>query len=82
MEESSQVLMKLDGLFEGILDGFDEREMLLIVTSDHGNMEDLSTKSHTLNPVPLLALGARHQDITRNATNLTHVAPAILNLFR
>ena len=82
MKEANQVLSKLDCLFEGILDRFDHREMLLLVTSDHGNLEDLSTKSHTLNPVPLLALGARHLEITRDAKNLTHVAPAILRLFQ
>ena len=26
---------------------------LLVLTSDHGNIEDLSTRTHTLNPVPL-----------------------------
>ena len=25
----------------------------LIISSDHGNLEDLSIKTHTLNPVPL-----------------------------
>jgi len=29
----------------------------LIITSDHGNLEDLSTKTHTRNKVPLFVLG-------------------------
>jgi len=32
-------------------------EDTLLVTSDHGNLEDLSTKTHTLNPVPLFVKG-------------------------
>lgn len=30
---------------------------ILVLTSDHGNCEDLSTRGHTLNPVPLLVHG-------------------------
>ena len=33
-------------------------ESLVLLTSDHGNVEDLSTKSHTRNPVPLIARGS------------------------
>lgn len=29
----------------------------VFICSDHGNVEDLSTRSHTLNPVPVLAFG-------------------------
>jgi hypothetical protein len=51
----------------------------LVVCSDHGNLEDATTKSHTLNPVPLLAVGpgAAH---FRQATAITDVAPAILSV--
>ncbi len=31
---------------------------ILVLTSDHGNCEDLSTRGHSLNPVPLLVHGA------------------------
>ena len=29
----------------------------MLVCSDHGNVEDLSTRSHTLNRVPVLGFG-------------------------
>ncbi|MFV1884059.1 MAG: hypothetical protein ACMZ7B_06210 [Balneola sp.] len=32
-------------------------EDTLVITSDHGNLEDLSTKTHTRNEVPLFVLG-------------------------
>jgi 2,3-bisphosphoglycerate-independent phosphoglycerate mutase len=82
MSRALHILERLDGLFKGILDTFDHDSMLCVVTSDHGNLEDLSTKSHTRNPVPLLAFGKHHHDITREAKNLTHVAPAILKILR
>ncbi|HTK81597.1 MAG TPA: metalloenzyme [Bacteroidota bacterium] len=77
--EANDVLHNLDGLFEGILDNLGGT--LLVVTSDHGNLEDLSTKSHTRNPVPLMCAGRQHHRITDRVKNLTHIAPAILELF-
>ncbi|RIK30228.1 MAG: hypothetical protein DCC56_07780 [Anaerolineae bacterium] len=54
-------------------------ELLVLVTSDHGNMEDLSTRKHTDARVPALAIGSRsaREEFTRGMTDLTHVAPAI-----
>ena len=80
MQRAAEVLGELDALLEGVLGAFAHDSMLLIVTSDHGNLEDLSTKSHTRNPVPLLAVGSRHREFTSNARNLTHVVPAIVNM--
>jgi phosphopentomutase len=42
----------------GIIDSLDANETLLLITSDHGNIEDLTTKTHTRNPVPLILYGA------------------------
>jgi len=44
-----QTLEKLDRFFSRVR----KFEGLLIVTSDHGNIEDLSVRTHTKNPVPL-----------------------------
>jgi len=57
VERAAAVLHALDRFFAGLLSSFEAAQSLLIVTSDHGNLEDLSTKSHTLHPVPLLAYG-------------------------
>lgn len=81
MSDAIEVLRKLDEFLEGILSVFERDTMLLFITSDHGNLEDLSTKGHTRNPVPLLVVGDRHREVTERATDLTHVAPAILSLF-
>lgn len=80
MNEAVEVLEKLDGLIGGILNNLDHQSMLFVLTSDHGNLEDLSTKSHTRNPVPFLAAGMRHREIAGQIKNLTHITPAILNL--
>ncbi len=54
---------------------------LLLLTSDHGNLEDLSTKTHTLNPVPALVVGPKRQrlvELLAGEGSITAVTPAIL----
>lgn len=71
--------------FDGVLGGVEEErrkrkeELLVLATSDHGNMEDLSTRKHTGVHVPELVLGSKHarEEFTRGMTDLTHIAPAI-----
>ena len=81
MQGAVDVLGKIDQLLEGIMSAFHDESMLLIVTSDHGNLEDLSTKSHTRNQVPLLAVGKSHRQIVSAVRNINHVTPAILKIF-
>ena len=68
--------------FDGVLGGVWERtedELLVVVTSDHGNMEDMSTRRHTDAHVPALVIGERaaRDEFTQGMTDLTHIAPAI-----
>lgn len=78
MAEAHRVLGSFDRMLGGLLDAVDTRSTLIAITSDHGNLEDLSTKSHTRNPVPLIAIGAGHKRMAGSVKNLTHIAPAIL----
>jgi 2,3-bisphosphoglycerate-independent phosphoglycerate mutase len=52
----------------------------LVICSDHGNVEDASTKMHTTNPVPLLVVGPAANGFCE-AVDITDVAPLILSLF-
>ena len=56
---------------------------LLLMTSDHGNIEDLTTKEHTRNPVPALIVGkerGRLVELLSKKDSITAVAPALLEL--
>jgi len=56
---------------------------LLIMTSDHGNLEDLTTKEHTRNPVPALIVGkkrGRLVELLSKEGSITAVAPALLEM--
>lgn len=80
-ETACNTLKMLDEFVESITALCKATNMLLVITSDHGNIEDMGTKSHTRNPVPLLAVGPKAEKITTNTTCLTQVTPRILRVF-
>lgn len=51
-----------------------------ILTSDHGNIEDLSVRNHTLNDVPTIVWGRRKEKVASQIKDLTDITPAILSL--
>lgn len=55
-EDAERVLKPLDEFLLHIIKN-KRRSDTLVITSDHGNLEDLSTKTHTRNKVPLFVLG-------------------------
>jgi 2,3-bisphosphoglycerate-independent phosphoglycerate mutase len=57
-----------------------DSDTLFLVTSDHGNFEDLTTKSHTRNPVPLAAVGQGAAHFAE-ANSLMDIAPALEKVF-
>ncbi len=78
--ECVALVRALDRLVGALLGSLDKKKDTLLLTSDHGNLEDHSLRGHSRNPVPLIAWG-RHGDFLRGRIgNLSDVAPAILNL--
>ena len=71
--------VRTDRFLRLLFEAIDPREQLVVVTSDHGNLEDLSVRTHTRAPVPLLAFGAGSADFTAGATSLLDVAPRLLS---
>jgi 2,3-bisphosphoglycerate-independent phosphoglycerate mutase len=51
----------------------------LVVASDHGNLEDLGTRNHTLSPVPVLGFGRAAAEVAA-VRDLTHLAPLLARL--
>ena len=75
MAEAEELVGNLDRFLSAVLEPQDDG-LTVLVTSDHGNLEDKSLRTHTLNPVPMLASGAAAGEF-RTAADLTDVAPAI-----
>ncbi|HHU30034.1 MAG: alkaline phosphatase family protein [Bacillota bacterium] len=76
-EKIAAALLSIDRFLEGIFAGLDTENTLFILTSDHGNLEDLSTAGHTKNPVPLLLVGPGLADLPE-MRDLTVVTPFVL----
>lgn len=68
----------LDAVIAGILSAWDDAEGLVILTSDHGNMEDMSARGHTLNQVPTLIAGAQSRAFAEGLTDLRGFARRII----
>jgi 2,3-bisphosphoglycerate-independent phosphoglycerate mutase len=74
------VLEELAGFVRALLESIDLTKTTVILTSDHGNVEDLSTKNHTLNQVPTLAWGPGREVVRRRVRTLADITPAILEI--
>ena len=70
--------VRTDRFLVELFAAIDPAEQLVVVTSDHGNMEDLSVRTHTRAPVPLLAFGGGARDFVAGAQSLLDVAPRLL----
>jgi 2,3-bisphosphoglycerate-independent phosphoglycerate mutase len=64
----------LDSLLGGVLEELGDTTLL--VTSDHGNLEDMRGRAHTHAPAPLLAVGPQARGFA-GATSLQDVAPRV-----
>ncbi|MDX1630527.1 MAG: metalloenzyme [Thermoanaerobaculia bacterium] len=73
-----EALEALDGLLEGVLEEAEE-DLTVVLTSDHGNVEEMDHRSHTRNPVPLIAWGPGSGAL-EGLESIAGVAPAIRDL--
>ncbi len=79
-EFALRVLRELACFVRETLSRLDLERTNVILTSDHGNVEDLSTRNHTLNLVPTLAWGPGRVQVQTRVRSLADITPAILEL--
>jgi 2,3-bisphosphoglycerate-independent phosphoglycerate mutase len=72
------ILEDLEIFLDAVLSGMDLSVHLVVLASDHGNLEDLSTKRHTGNPVPVLFWGRGAIQASAKVGTIADIAPAIL----
>jgi hypothetical protein len=78
VNDARQLLETLDSVLGGLLGAWRDKDGLVLVTSDHGNLEDLSTRRHTANPVPLLLVGPQQaREVFAPVTDLGGVASKV-----
>lgn len=81
-DEGLQVLRLFDEFLGEALAFVREPGRLFLLTSDHGNIEDSGSRTHSLNPVPLVALGEGSDFLRDRIRSVTDFTPALVDLFR
>ena len=82
MAAAVTLLATFDEVLGGLLAAWDDAAGIILITSDHGNLEDLSVRGHTTHPVPALVIGAPElrRCFADGLHNLADIAPSILRL--
>jgi 2,3-bisphosphoglycerate-independent phosphoglycerate mutase len=81
-EQAVRLLETLDEVLGGLIQTWEMTQDLIILTSDHGNLEDLSARGHTFNPVPALLIGPSilRQKFALNLSDLTSFYGGVLQV--
>lgn len=82
LEEAVQHLEMIDAALGGLFAAWDWDNGLLIITSDHGNIEEKDHRQHTLNPVPTILFGHNHTQFGRQINNLADIAPVVRSILK
>lgn len=79
--QAIRVIEVIDAFIGGILERISLDEHLILVTSDHGNIEDLTTSLHTTNPVPTILIHNKVNELPYGRIrSLTDITPFILEV--
>lgn len=78
-EKAEQIVRHLDEFICSVFKNI-SKDTTVIITSDHGNFEDFSIKTHTQNNVPTIILGYRCQEIASKIQSITDITPTIIEL--
>jgi 2,3-bisphosphoglycerate-independent phosphoglycerate mutase len=79
-ERGVELLELFDGVMTGVLEAWNDDEGLVIVTSDHGNMEAIGNRNHTENDIPTLVIGKAKTDFATGFKDLTDYVPRMATL--
>jgi len=80
MALAQKVLESLALFIRELLNLVDLERTTVILTSDHGNIEDLSSRNHTLHAVPTVVWGAQRERIATRIKTLADITPSIVAL--
>ncbi len=78
LDAARRVLPMLAAFIRATLSRINLQETTIVLTSDHGNIEDLSSRNHTLNDVPTIVWGANRNRVATAIASLTDITPVIV----
>ncbi len=81
MGMARRILPHIEGLLEGVWEELDPEKELFILSSDHGNFEDLSVKTHTNSKVGTIVYGKGQDSLIQNVKNLYDIPRQIMSMY-
>jgi hypothetical protein len=76
-----QVYEELDRFIQSTVESSNLNDMVVMIVSDHGNIEDLSTGTHTNNLVPTIIISNQVKNLEwKNIVSLTDITPFVLKI--
>ncbi|MEN8194533.1 MAG: metalloenzyme, partial [Bacteroidota bacterium] len=79
--DKDQLLIDLDCFLYHILNNISD-DITLLICSDHGNIEDISIKGHTINPALGISAGKYAGHLMQNIKYLYDIKSAIIELYQ
>ena len=80
-EEIEPVMKILDDFLLTVISELDN-DTTLLICSDHGNLEDLSIKTHTLNPALTITSGKYAEQLFKGIKDISQIKQAIIKTFK
>ena len=80
-ERACSVLRVYDQFLATLVRHTENAGVTLVLTADHGNIENMSERGHSMNEVPFIAIGPKEKQLRDRVRSLTDVTPAILSVF-
>jgi 2,3-bisphosphoglycerate-independent phosphoglycerate mutase len=81
MDRAVSILERLDRFVGSLVKQMDLNKEVFVIVSDHGNIEDLSIPTHTMNPVPVFFITNTKTFPKNKITAITDILPAVLDFF-
>ena len=72
------VLRVYDRFLSALAMHADAAQLTIVLTSDHGNIEEMLSRSHTRNAIPFIAYGPKGEFFRCRVESLSDVTPALL----
>jgi hypothetical protein len=78
---AKRIVRHVDDFLQGVWDELEPQRETVVISSDHGNMEDLSTRTHTANLVGTWIYGRHTRRFADRVQNLADIPRVILDIF-
>jgi hypothetical protein len=81
LDHARTILNRLEEFLDAVLKQADLDNTLILLTSDHGNIEDLSFRGHTKNPAMTLLFGTGAEKTANQLFSILDIYPTITAFF-